>query len=77
MKDANYGRVFKNHPVDEQDFYVDSNMANYVKHQLLGKQTAETEPAILQEIKKLSPAELALRLEIDPEFKKRCAQYRP
>ena len=77
MTDANYGRVFKNHPTEPEDFYVDPNMANYVKHQQLGKQIAEKEPAILQEIKKLSPAELALRLETDPEFKKRCTQYRP
>lgn len=35
------------------------------------------EPEILREIKSMTPAALADRLQTDPVFARRCAKYRP
>ena len=37
----------------------------------------DKEPEILKEIKSMSPAALADRMQTDPDFARRCRKYRP
>lgn len=74
-----YGRVFRNTPAPGEHVGIDPNLAvhaAYYRHAQKVAETSDNPPDWVADLKRISPAELALMLE-DEAFSKKCQGYRP